>query len=83
MPKLHHLRCNVQKFAKRPFLVSSAQASENKIHRMAGAAAVATLSGHGRNVRDVRELANAVREVGHILGHAFREIRDDFEEEAD
>jgi phage gpG-like protein len=58
----------------RSFLASSAIASEDKIHRMAGAAAVAALSGHGRHTRDVRELLHAL----HRVGHALYEIGQDF-----
>jgi len=51
----------------RSFLVSSAIASEDRIHRMAGAVAVGALSGHGRNVRDVGEIFHLLREAGHAL----------------
>src|SRR5258707_5515565 len=40
----------------RSFLVSAAISSEDKIHRMVGASAVAALSGYGRHARDVREI---------------------------
>jgi hypothetical protein len=40
----------------RSFLASAAISSEDKIHRMVGASAVAALSGYGRHARDVREL---------------------------
>jgi phage gpG-like protein len=53
------------KMPARSFLVSSAIASEDKIHRMAGAAAVAALSGHGRHASDVRELLHLLHRAGH------------------
>jgi hypothetical protein len=63
----------------RSFLVSSAIASEDKIHRMAAAAAVAALSGHGSNVRDVRELLHALHRVGHALYEIGHDLLEDDE----
>lgn len=57
----------------RSFLVSSAIASEDRIHRMAGAATVAALSGHGRHARDIRELLHLL----HLAGHAIKESVED------
>jgi hypothetical protein len=49
------------KMSPRPVLVPAAIASEDKIHRMVGTAAVAALSGHGRHARDVTELLRLLR----------------------
>jgi hypothetical protein len=57
----------------RSFLVSSAISSEDKIRRMAGAAAVAALSGHGHNAHDVREMLHLL----HQAGHALKELGED------
>src|SRR5713226_5777867 len=51
----------------RSFLVSSAIASEDKIHRMAAATTIAALSGYGHNARDVRELLHLLHQAGHAL----------------
>ena len=51
----------------RSFLVSSAISSEGKIHRMAAAATVAALSGHGAGARDVREMLHLLHKAGHAL----------------
>src|SRR5882724_7536891 len=51
----------------RSFLVSAAISSEDKIHRMVGASAVAVLSGHGRHARDVREILHLLHRAGHAL----------------
>jgi phage gpG-like protein len=61
----------------RSFLVSSAISSEDKIHRMAGAAAVAALSGHGRYTRDIRELLHLLRKAGHALHELGHDLLDD------
>lgn len=57
----------------RSFLVSSAISSEDKIHRMAGAAAVGALSGYGRNAAALREVLHAVHRAGHALKEAGEE----------
>ena len=54
----------------RSFLVSSAISSEGKIHRMAGATAVAALSGFGHNAREMLHLL-------HRAGHALKELSED------
>jgi phage gpG-like protein len=51
----------------RSFLVSSAIASEDRIHRMAGAAVVGALSGHAAGATEVREILHLLREAGHEL----------------
>jgi phage gpG-like protein len=51
----------------RPFLVSSAISSEDKIHRMAAAATMAALSGYGRNAHDVREMLHLFEKAFHAL----------------
>jgi hypothetical protein len=51
----------------RSFLVSSAIASEDRIHRLAGAATVAALSGHGRHASELSEMLHLLREAGHEL----------------
>jgi hypothetical protein len=51
----------------RSFLVSSAIASEDRIHRMAAATTIAALSGFGHGARDVREMMHLLREAGHAL----------------
>jgi hypothetical protein len=63
----------------RSFLVSAAIASEDRIHRMAGAAAVAALSGHGRHASEIREVLHAL----HRVGHALKEIGEDLLEDED
>jgi hypothetical protein len=64
----------------RSFLVSSAIASEDRIHRMAGAATVAALSGVGHNARDVRELLHLLHRAGHALKELGEDLLDDDEE---
>jgi hypothetical protein len=51
----------------RSFLVSSAIASEDKIHRMAAATTIAALSGFGHGARDVREMLHLLHQAGHAL----------------
>jgi hypothetical protein len=58
----------------RSFLVSSPISSEEKIVRMADAATVAALSGHGRNVRYVRELFHMIEKAGHALGELWHDV---------
>jgi hypothetical protein len=65
----------------RSFLVSSAIASEDKIHRMAGAAAVGALSGYGRHAAEVREVLHLLHSAGHALAELGHDLLDDDEEE--
>lgn len=58
----------------RSFLVSSAIASEERIIRMAGAATVAALSGHGRHTRDVRELLHLLHRAGHQIKEQVEDL---------
>lgn len=67
----------------RSFLVSSAIASEHRIHRMAAAATIAALSGHARNARSVGELMHAIHRAGHALGELVHGIMDDAEDAAE
>jgi hypothetical protein len=67
----------------RSFLVSSAIASEDKIHRMAGATAVGALCGYGRNARDVREILHLLRAAGHVFKEAIDDLLDDDEDSKD
>jgi hypothetical protein len=64
----------------RSFLVSSAIASEDRIHRMAAATTVAALSGFGHHVRDVREMLHLLREAGHALKELGEDLLGDDEE---
>lgn len=64
----------------RSFLVSSAIASEPRIHRMANAAAVAAFGGFGRNAREVQELLHAIHEAGRALGELWHDVIDDNDE---
>lgn len=57
----------------RPFLRPAAIVSEDRIRRMATAAVVAALSGHGRHAHDVREMLHLL----HKAGHALRELGED------
>lgn len=65
----------------RSFLVSSAIACEDKIHRMAAAATVSALLGHGRNVGHVRELIHNLHQIGHALYEAGDDFLDDDSDE--
>ncbi len=65
----------------RSFLVSAAISSEDKIHRMAGAAAVAALSGHGRHTRDIAELLHLLHRAGHSLAELGHDLLEDDESE--
>ena len=47
---------------------------------MAGAAAVAALSGHGRYVSEIRELLHALHRAGHALKEAGEEWTKDEDE---
>src|ERR1035437_9761524 len=64
----------------RSFLVSSAIASEARIHRMAGGAAVAALSGYGRHAHDIRELLHLLHRAGHALYELGHDLLDDDED---
>jgi hypothetical protein len=68
------------KIPPRSFLVSSAIASEDKIHRMAAAASIAALSGYGRNAHDVREMLHALHRAGHALYELGHDLLEDGEE---
>ena len=57
----------------RSFLVSSAIASEDRIHRMATATTIAAFSGYGRHAGEAREII----ELFHRAGHALRELGED------
>jgi hypothetical protein len=74
-----YMELGTSRIPPRSFLVSSAIASEDKIHRMAGATAVAALSGHGRHASDVREMLHLL----HAAGHVFKEAIDDLLDEDD
>jgi hypothetical protein len=65
------------KIPPRSFLVSAAISSEDKIHRMVGASAVAALSGYGRHARDVRELLHLLHRAGHALAELGHDLLDD------
>jgi hypothetical protein len=65
----------------RSFLVSSAIASEDRIHRMVGASAVAALSGHGRHASEIREVLHALHRVGHALKELGEDLLEDDEPE--
>jgi phage gpG-like protein len=78
-----YLEFGTSRIPPRSFLVSSAIASEDKIHRMAGATAVAALSGHGRHARDVREMLHLLHAAGHKLKEAFDDLLDDDEDSKD
>jgi phage gpG-like protein len=58
----------------RSFLVSSAIASEDKIHRMAGAATGAALSGYGHHARDIRELLHILHRAGHQIKESIEDL---------
>jgi hypothetical protein len=70
------LELGTSRIPPRSFLVSSAISSEERIRRMAGAAAVGALSGYGHNARRVRELTHLL----HAVGHAFHELKQDVED---
>jgi hypothetical protein len=61
----------------RSFLVSSAIASEDRIHKMAGAAAFGALCGYGRHAAELRELFHALHRAGHALKEAGEELTDE------
>jgi hypothetical protein len=65
----------------RSFLVSAAISNEDKIHRRAGASAVAALSGYGRHASDVRELLHLLHSAGHALAELGHDLLDDDEDE--
>jgi hypothetical protein len=69
------------KIPPRSFLVSAAISSEDKIHRMVGASAVAALSGYGRHASEVRELLHLLHRAGHALAELGHDLLDDDEEE--
>ncbi|PAY05443.1 hypothetical protein CK489_29100 [Bradyrhizobium sp. UFLA03-84] len=68
------------KIPPRSFLVSSASEVEPRIHRMAAAATLSILSGHGRGVRDVRELVRIIREVAHVVHEQFDDLLEEGED---
>jgi phage gpG-like protein len=74
------LEFGTSRIPPRSFLVSSAIASEDKIHRMAGAAAVAALSGHGRHASDVREMLHLLHAAGHVLKEAVDDLLEEDED---
>jgi phage gpG-like protein len=61
----------------RSFLVSAAIASEDRIHRLAGASAAAVIAGGGRHAAEVRELFHLLREAGHMLKETVEDLLDD------
>jgi hypothetical protein len=63
----------------RSFLVSSAIASEDRIHRMAAAATIGALSGHGRNAHDVMEILHLL----HRAGDALKDLGEDLLKDED
>jgi hypothetical protein len=65
----------------RSFLVSSAIASEYRIHRMAAATTISALSGFGHGARDVRELLHLLREAGHALKELGEDLLGDEDSE--
>jgi hypothetical protein len=65
------------KIPPRSFLVSSAIASEDKIHRLAAAATVGALSGYGHNARDVRELMHLLKHAGHMIKESLEDLFED------
>jgi hypothetical protein len=65
----------------RSFLVSSAIASEDRIHRMAAAVTMAALAGHGHGARDLRELLHLLGEAGHALKELGEDLLDPDEED--
>jgi HK97 gp10 family phage protein len=67
------LEFGTSRMPARSFLVSSAIASEDKIHRTAAATTIAALSGHGHGARDVREMLHLL----HRAGHALKELGED------
>ncbi|WP_354258151.1 hypothetical protein [Bradyrhizobium sp. F1.13.3] len=67
------LEMGTSKMPPRSFLRSSAISAEDRIRRMAAAATVAALSGHGRHASDVRELLHLL----HRAGDALKELGED------
>jgi phage gpG-like protein len=65
----------------RSFLVSSAIASEDKIHRMAAATTIAALSGLAHNANSVREILHLLHQAGHALKELGEDLLDDEENE--
>jgi HK97 gp10 family phage protein len=74
------LEFGTSKMPPRSFLVSSAISSEDKIHRMAAAATIAALSGHGHGARDVREMLHLLHQAGHALKELGEDLLGDDEE---
>jgi hypothetical protein len=68
-----YLEMGTARMPPRSYLRSSAIASEDKIRRMATAAVVAALSGHGRHAHDLREMLHLL----HRAGHALKELGED------
>jgi phage gpG-like protein len=67
----------------RSFLVSAAIASEDKIHRMAAAATMSVLAGHGHGAKDVRELLHLLHQAGHALYELGHDLLDPDDDEDD
>jgi HK97 gp10 family phage protein len=65
----------------RPFMASAAIASEDRIHRLAAAATIAALAGHGKGARELHELLHALRHVGHEIRNLVHDLLDDDEDE--
>ncbi len=57
----------------RSFLLSAALSSAPKIQKLAAAATIGALAGHGKGVRELHELMRML----HHLGHELRELADD------
>ena len=64
----------------RSFLVSSAIASEDKIHRMAAATTIAAFSGFGGHAREAREMLHLLHQAGHALKELGHDLLDDDED---
>ncbi|MBW7964961.1 hypothetical protein [Bradyrhizobium sp. BR 10261] len=67
------LEMGTSKMPPRSFLRSSAISAEDRIRRMAAAATIAALSGHGRHASDVTEMLHLL----HRAGDALRELGED------
>lgn len=74
-----YLEMGTARMPPRSFLRSAAIVSEDKIRRVATAAVVAALSGHGRHAHDVREMLHLLHRAGHALKSLGEDLMGDDE----
>jgi phage gpG-like protein len=76
-PKAVWHELGTSRIPPRSFLVGAAIASGPRISRMAAAATVSALSGHGRHARDVQKMLHLLHKAGHAIKDLAEELTND------